>query len=40
MRLSNNEHAIGWVRQDHAFAIVTACGYIASFMIAMALTMV
>jgi hypothetical protein len=25
---------------DHAFAIVTACGYIASFMIAMALTMV
>ena len=40
MRLSNNEHAIGWVRQDHAFAIVAACGFMASFVIAMALAMV
>jgi hypothetical protein len=40
MKLSNNEPAIVWVHQNHAFAIVTACGYIASFMIAMALAMV
>jgi len=40
MNLSGNEQAIVWIRQDRVSAIVSISGFIAVFVIAMALAMV
>jgi hypothetical protein len=40
MRLSDNDQAIVWVHRDRASSIVAITGFIAVFVVAMALAMV
>jgi len=40
MRLSDNEQATVWVHRDRASSIVAITGFIAAFVVAMALAMV
>jgi hypothetical protein len=40
MNLSDNEQAIVWIHQDSASSTITITGFIAVFVIAMALAMV
>jgi len=40
MNLSDNEQAIVWIHQDRASSIVAITGFIAVFVVAMALAMV
>jgi hypothetical protein len=39
MKLSDNEQAIVWIHQDHASSTVVITGFIAVFVVAMALAM-
>jgi hypothetical protein len=40
MKLSDNEQAIVWIHQDRASTIIAVTGFIAAFVIAMALAAV
>ena len=40
MKPFDNEQAIVWIHHDRALAITATCGFIASFVIAIALAMV